>query len=76
MFKTFLAESVIDEDGYALYRQRNNKVTTKKGKFVSKAIKYLKKGPDRAMVVIQENVKGGQNGTSEQVLEVDEIKNF
>ncbi|GJV30632.1 AT-hook motif-containing protein, partial [Tanacetum coccineum] len=101
-------ESVIDEDGYALYRRRNNKVTAKKGNFVydnkhvipynrylllkyqahinvewcnrSKAIKYLfkylNKGPDRATVVIQENVKGGHNGTSEQVLEVDEIKNF
>ncbi|GJW14972.1 helicase, partial [Tanacetum coccineum] len=106
--KSFLAESVIDEDGYAFYRRRNNKVTVKKGKFVydnkhvvpynrylllkyqahinvewcnrSKAIKYLfkylNKGPDRATVVIQENVKDGQNGTSEQVLEVDEIKNF
>ncbi|GKB81330.1 ATP-dependent DNA helicase PIF1 [Tanacetum coccineum] len=106
--KSFLAESVIDEDGYALYRRRNNKVTAKKGKFVydnkhvvpynryllikyqahinvewcnmSKAIKYLikylNKGLDRATVIIQENVKGGQNGTSKQVLEVDEIKNF
>ncbi|GJS23492.1 ATP-dependent DNA helicase PIF1-like protein [Tanacetum coccineum] len=106
--KSFLAETVIDEDGYAIYRWRNNKVTAKKGKFVydnkhvvpynrylllkyqahvnvewcnrSKAIKYLfkylNKGPDRATVVIQENIKGGQNGTSEQILEVDEIKNF
>ncbi|GJY16904.1 DNA helicase PIF1, ATP-dependent [Tanacetum coccineum] len=32
--KSFLAESIIDEDGYALYRRRNNKVTAKKGKFV------------------------------------------
>ncbi|GJY72869.1 hypothetical protein Tco_0477300 [Tanacetum coccineum] len=106
--KSFLVEIVIDEDIYALYCRRNNKVTAKKGKFMydnkhvvprnkylllkyqehiniewcnrSKAIKYLfkylNKGPDRATVVIQENVKGGQNGTSEQILEVDEIKNF
>nr|GEX25483.1 ATP-dependent DNA helicase PIF1-like [Tanacetum cinerariifolium] len=32
--KSILAESVIDEDGYAFYRRMNNKVTAKKGKFV------------------------------------------
>ncbi|GJT04993.1 ATP-dependent DNA helicase PIF1-like protein [Tanacetum coccineum] len=32
--KSFLAEIVIDEDGYALYRRRNSKVTAKKGKFM------------------------------------------
>ncbi|GKC34903.1 hypothetical protein Tco_1047287 [Tanacetum coccineum] len=32
--KSFLAETVIDEDGYALYRWRNNKVTARKGDFV------------------------------------------
>ncbi|GJZ46369.1 helicase [Tanacetum coccineum] len=32
--KSFLAETIIDEDGYAIYRRRNSKVTAKKGKFV------------------------------------------
>nr|GEU35788.1 hypothetical protein CTI12_AA123990 [Tanacetum cinerariifolium] len=32
--KSFLSKTVIDEDGYALYRRRNNKVTAKKGNFV------------------------------------------
>ncbi|GJX09166.1 ATP-dependent DNA helicase PIF1 [Tanacetum coccineum] len=31
--KVFLAETVIDEDGYPIYHRRDNKVTAKKGKF-------------------------------------------
>ncbi|GKA17134.1 ATP-dependent DNA helicase PIF1-like protein [Tanacetum coccineum] len=31
--KVFLEETVIDEDGYLIYRRQNNKVTAKKGKF-------------------------------------------
>ncbi|GJU84818.1 hypothetical protein Tco_1292364 [Tanacetum coccineum] len=86
--KVFLEETMIDEDGYPIYRGRNNKVIAKKGKFTynnqhavpcnwylllkylahinvewcnrSKAIKYLfkylNKGPDRAAIVIQENL--------------------
>ncbi|GKA75167.1 ATP-dependent DNA helicase PIF1-like protein, partial [Tanacetum coccineum] len=42
----------------------------------SKAIKYLNKRPDRATVVIQENVENGDQATLEKVVEVDEIKNF
>ncbi|GJS80299.1 DNA helicase PIF1, ATP-dependent [Tanacetum coccineum] len=94
--KVFLDETVIDEDGYPIYRRRNNKVTTKKGKFTynnqhvvpynrylllkyqahinvewcnrSNAIKYLfkylNKGPDRAAIVIHENVTTGADGAS------------
>ncbi|GKD19375.1 ATP-dependent DNA helicase PIF1-like protein [Tanacetum coccineum] len=72
--KSFLAEIVIDEDIYALYYRRNNKVTAKKGNFMYDNKHIVPH--NRATVVIQENVKGGQNGTSKQILEVDEIKNF
>ncbi|GJW21534.1 DNA helicase PIF1, ATP-dependent [Tanacetum coccineum] len=97
--KVFLAETVIDEDGYPIYRRRDNKVTAIKGKFTydnkhvvpynrylllkyhahinvewcnqSKAIKYLfkylNKGPDRATIVIQENVTAGADGASVQI---------
>nr|GEU63642.1 ATP-dependent DNA helicase PIF2 [Tanacetum cinerariifolium] len=93
-----MAETVIDTDGYAIYRRRDNKVTAQKAKFVynnkhvvpysmylllkyeahinvewcnrSKAIKYLfkclNKGPDRATIVIQDNVKSGPNVASKQ----------
>ncbi|GJS23697.1 hypothetical protein Tco_0452329 [Tanacetum coccineum] len=67
-------ETVIDEDGYALYRQSNNKVNAKKGKFVYDNKHVVPH--NRATVVIQENVKGGQNRITEQIMEVDEIKNF
>ncbi|GKD52863.1 helicase [Tanacetum coccineum] len=92
-------ETIIDQDGYPIYRQRDNKVTFKKGTFKfdnryvvphnrslllkyqahisvewckrSKAIKYLfkylNKGPDKAMIVIQENVPNGQAVTMEKV---------
>nr|GEY50095.1 uncharacterized protein [Tanacetum cinerariifolium] len=47
---------------------------------ISKAIKYLfkylNKGPDRATIVIEENVKNGTTVGTINVLEVDEIKNY
>ncbi|GJS48910.1 hypothetical protein Tco_0599031 [Tanacetum coccineum] len=106
--KVFLEETVIDEDGYPIYRRQNNKVTDKKGKFTynnqhvvpynqylllkyqayinvewcnrSKAIKYLfkylNKGPDRATIVIQENITTRADGASVQISQVDKIKNY
>ncbi|XP_071727416.1 uncharacterized protein [Rutidosis leptorrhynchoides] len=40
--------------------------------------KYLNKGPDRATIVIQENVLPTQNssGIPEKIIDVDEIKNY
>lgn len=106
--KPFVAETIVDNDGYAVYRRRNNKAYHIKGKFRydnryvvphnrylllkyqahinvewcnrSKAIKYLfkylNKGPDRATIVITENVKNDGDMANEKVLEVDEIKNY
>ncbi|GKE03127.1 ATP-dependent DNA helicase PIF1-like protein [Tanacetum coccineum] len=97
--KPFYAETIIDQDGYPIYRQRDDKVFVKKGNFTfdnkhvvphnrylllkyqahinvewcnrSKAIKYLfkylNKGPDRATIVIQENVQQGQGMTEQKV---------
>ncbi|GKE44823.1 hypothetical protein Tco_1472107 [Tanacetum coccineum] len=106
--KPFYAETVIDQDGYPIYRRRDDKVCVKKGNFTfdnkhvvphnrylllkyqvhinvewrnrSKAIKYLfkylNKGPDRATIVIQENVQQGQGMTEQKVTVVDKIKNY
>ncbi|GJS74718.1 ATP-dependent DNA helicase PIF1-like protein, partial [Tanacetum coccineum] len=89
--KSFLEETVLDEDGYPNYRRRDNKVTVVKGKFTydnkhvvphnrylllkynahinvewcnrSNAIKYLfkylNKGPDRATIIVEENIRSG-----------------
>ncbi|GKC75784.1 ATP-dependent DNA helicase PIF1-like protein [Tanacetum coccineum] len=61
--KPFYAETVIDEDGYPIYRRRDDKVS-------------VKKGPDRAIIVIQENVQQGQGMTEQKVTVVNEIKNY
>nr|GEX04969.1 helicase [Tanacetum cinerariifolium] len=106
--KSFLEETVLDEDVYPNYRRRDNKVTAVKGKFTydnkhvvphnrylllkynihiniewckrSKVIKYLfkylNKGPDRATIMVEENVRRGTSEAPEQVVEVDEIKNY
>ncbi|GJZ08213.1 ATP-dependent DNA helicase PIF1 [Tanacetum coccineum] len=106
--KPFYAETIIDDDGYPVYRRRDSKVFAVKGKFTydnkyvvpynrflllryqahinvewcnrSKAIKYLfkylNKGPDRATIVIQENVQKVANKMAGKVVEVDEIKNY
>nr|GEU31386.1 ATP-dependent DNA helicase PIF1-like [Tanacetum cinerariifolium] len=87
--KKFLAETVINEDGYPVYCRRDNKITAVKGKFTydnrhvvphnrSKAIKYLfkylNKGPDRATIAIQENVKVGANGECDQIMSFTDLK--
>nr|GEU66377.1 helicase [Tanacetum cinerariifolium] len=86
--KAFYVETILDDDGYPIYRRQDNKACTRKGKFTfdnrhvvpynryllmkyhahikvewcnrSNALKYLfkylSKGPDRAIVVIKENV--------------------
>ncbi|GKB91149.1 hypothetical protein Tco_0963421 [Tanacetum coccineum] len=106
--KPYNAETVINVDGYPIYRRRDNKASTVKSKFKydniyvvphncymllryqahinvewcnrSKAIKYLfkylNKGPDRATMVIQENIRSGDDVVTNIVTEVDEIKNF
>ncbi|GJX36237.1 ATP-dependent DNA helicase PIF1-like protein [Tanacetum coccineum] len=61
--KPFYAETVIDEDGYPIYRRRDDKVS-------------IKKGPDRATIVIHENVQQGQGMTEKKVTVDDEIKNY
>ena len=106
--KPFVKDTIVDSDGYAVYRRRDNNAQHIKGKFRynnryvvphnrylllkyqahinvewcnrSKAIKYLfkylNKGPDRATIVIQENVRNEGGLGNVQVLEVDEVKNY
>nr|GEV79602.1 hypothetical protein [Tanacetum cinerariifolium] len=106
--KPFYVETVIDQDGYPIYRRRDDKVSVKKGNFTfvnkhivphnrymllkyqahiniewcnrSKAIKYLfkylNKGPDRATIIIQENVQQGHGMANQKVMVFDEIKNY
>nr|GEU43251.1 hypothetical protein [Tanacetum cinerariifolium] len=103
--KQYYTETVLDEDGYPIYRRRDNKTSFKKGKFTfdnwhavphnrylllkyqahinvewgnrSKAIKclfkYLNKGPDKATVVMQENIQKGDHVTSEKVVATSKI---
>ncbi|GKB34524.1 DNA helicase PIF1/RRM3 [Tanacetum coccineum] len=81
--KPFYLETMLDEDGYPVYHQRDSKVQAVKGKFTydnkSKAIKYLfkylNKGPNRATFVIQQNVHKAAHGEPEKVVAVYEIKN-
>ncbi|GJU18149.1 DNA helicase PIF1, ATP-dependent [Tanacetum coccineum] len=49
---------------------------TIRSKAIKYLFKYLNKGPDRATIVIKENVKNGTTVAREKVLEVDEIKNY
>ncbi|XP_071688516.1 uncharacterized protein [Rutidosis leptorrhynchoides] len=39
-------------------------------------LKYLNKGPDRATIVIQENLRPTGESSAETIIEVDEIKNY
>nr|GEU77684.1 ATP-dependent DNA helicase PIF1-like [Tanacetum cinerariifolium] len=68
--KQFYAETVLDEDGPTSIEWCNS----------SKEIKYLNKDPDRATIVIQENILKGDHVTSEKIqnyclVEIQELLN-
>ncbi|XP_071688512.1 uncharacterized protein [Rutidosis leptorrhynchoides] len=71
--KPYYAETTIDEDGYANYKHRNN---GSKSRAIKYLFKYLNKGPDRATIVIQENLRPTGESSAEIIIEVDEIKNY
>nr|GEW18617.1 uncharacterized protein [Tanacetum cinerariifolium] len=62
--KKIFAETNINEDGYPIYHRRDNEITAIKGKFTY--MWFLTIGPDRATISIQENVKAGASGASDQ----------
>nr|GEV34350.1 hypothetical protein [Tanacetum cinerariifolium] len=76
--KMFLVKTIINKDGYPVYRRRDNKITAIKGKFTynNKNViphnrsKYLNKDPNRETIAIQENLKVNANGASDQIMEV------
>ncbi|XP_021991571.1 uncharacterized protein LOC110888349 [Helianthus annuus] len=82
--KAFYQETTIDEDGYPVYRRRNSKIFFLKGKTKldnrSRAIKYLfkylNKGPDKATMIVQENIGSDDEKRAKQIIRVDEIKNY
>nr|GFB09542.1 hypothetical protein [Tanacetum cinerariifolium] len=47
-----------------------------RSKAIKYVFKYLNKVPDRATIVIQENVQKGQGMTKKKITMVDEIKNY
>ncbi|GJW32129.1 ATP-dependent DNA helicase PIF1-like protein [Tanacetum coccineum] len=77
--KQFYTETVLDEDGYPIYRRRDNKASFKKGKFtydnrhVVPHNRYLLL---KYQAHINENVQKGDHVTSEKVVTVDEINNY
>nr|GEX40807.1 hypothetical protein [Tanacetum cinerariifolium] len=71
--KKFFSETIINEDGYPIYRRRDNKITGVKGKFTYDNKHVVPH--NRATIAIQENVKADANGASDQIMVVDE-KNY
>ncbi|GJX00669.1 hypothetical protein Tco_0689203 [Tanacetum coccineum] len=77
--KQFYVETVLDEDGYLIYRHRDNKASSKKGKFMFNNRHVVPH--NRYMLLkykahINENVLKGDHVTSEKVVVVDEINNY
>nr|GEZ89640.1 helicase [Tanacetum cinerariifolium] len=69
---------VVPHNRYLLlkYQEHINVEWCNRLKEIKYLFKYLNKGPDRATIVIQENIRSGDDGTINKVTEVDEIKNF
>ncbi|GKD96211.1 uncharacterized protein Tco_1380108, partial [Tanacetum coccineum] len=69
---------VVPHNRYLLlkYKAHINVEWCNRSKAIKYLFKYLNKGPNRATIVIEENVKNGTTLGTENVLEVDEIKNY
>ncbi|XP_071728505.1 uncharacterized protein [Rutidosis leptorrhynchoides] len=73
--KPYNVETTIDVEGYANYRRRNNGWCNR-SRAIKYLFKYLNKGPDRATIVIQENLLHSSDSRSENIIDVDEITNY
>ncbi|GJZ51267.1 ATP-dependent DNA helicase PIF1 [Tanacetum coccineum] len=75
---TYDNKHVVPHNRYLLlkYKAHINVEWCNRSKAIKYLFKYLNKGPDRATIVIEENVKNGTAVAKEKVLEIDEIKNY
>ncbi|XP_071740008.1 uncharacterized protein [Rutidosis leptorrhynchoides] len=77
--KTTLDNSfVVPYNRYLLlkYNAHINVEWCNRSRAIKYLFKYLNKGPDRATIVIQENLTQIENSSVEKIVEVDEIKNY
>ncbi|GKA07138.1 helicase [Tanacetum coccineum] len=75
---TYDNKHVVLHNRYLLfkYKAHINVEWCNRSKAIKYLFKYLNKGPNRATIVIEENVKKGTIVAPEKVLEVDEITNY
>ncbi|GKA24180.1 helicase [Tanacetum coccineum] len=73
---TYNNQHVVPYNRYLLlkYQTHINVEWCNRSKAIKYLFKYLNKGPNRATIVIQENVTTGADGASVQISQVDEIK--
>ncbi|XP_071697343.1 uncharacterized protein [Rutidosis leptorrhynchoides] len=75
---TFDNSFVVPYNRYLLlkYNAHINVKWYNRSRAIKYLFKYLNKGPDRATIVIQENISNTGDTQSEKIVEVDEIKNY
>ena len=83
ILKNFYNEMTIDTNGYPIYRRRDDERFVQKGDGSSQyqsigkyLFKYINKGPDKATMLVQENVTRNEISRQKQIIDVDEIKSY
>ncbi|XP_077215969.1 uncharacterized protein LOC143850629 [Tasmannia lanceolata] len=71
--KFFYTETTLSDDGFPVYRRRDNYRFVKSDKI---SFKYINKGPDRTTMIVKDDISRNPRNDNREIQRIDEIKSY